>query len=165
MGTDAGDKFQGWKGFGMTIIRIKVDSSICSGCLSCVTTCSMFHEHYVSLSAGRIKVTLRPFETRHQIDICRQCVNHPCLTACPEGAIFRDQNDTVRIDDGLCTQCKICIAACPFQAIFWNPISEKVIKCDLCLGQPECVSACPTGALTQKILKRVQKGVNQEALE
>ncbi len=132
----------------MTVIRIKVDSSVCSGCLSCVTTCSMAHEQFVSLSAGRLKVTLRPFEIQHKIDICRQCAKHPCLVACPVGAIYRDEQDTVRIDPTLCTGCKLCMGACPFNAIFWSPITEQVIKCDLCLGEPECVQACPTGALS-----------------
>lgn len=145
----------------MDILRIKVDASLCSGCLSCVTTCSMAHEHYISLSAGRVRVTLHPFESRHQIDICRQCVKHPCLVACPESAIYRDEHDIVRINYALCTQCRKCMEACPFNAIFWNPISEKVIKCDLCLGQPECVQACPTGALTLKITKRDTQTENQ----
>ena len=149
----------------MEVIRIKVDPSVCSGCLSCVTTCSMRHEQYVSLSAGRVQVTLRPFEIRHQIDICRQCAKHPCLVACPEGAIYRDEQDTVRIDDALCTQCRLCMQACPFDAIFWNPISEKVIKCDLCLGQPECVQVCPTGALTLTVLQRAPRNERQGAVE
>jgi len=149
----------------MEIIRIKVDVSVCSGCLSCSTMCSMAHEQYISLRAGRVSVVLHPFESRHQIDICRQCGKHPCLVACPEGAIYRDERDIVRINDALCTQCKICLNACPFDAIFWNPVSEKVIKCDLCLGQPECVQACPTGALTLMILKRDMRSKNQAGAE
>jgi len=149
----------------MEIIRIKVNSSACSGCLSCVTTCSMAHEQYVSLSAGRVQVTLRPFEIRHRIDICRQCAKHLCLEACPEGAIYRDQQDIVRIDDSRCTRCRLCMDACPFHAIFWNPVSEQVIKCDLCLGQPACVEVCPTGALTLNVLKRDARDERQEQVE
>lgn len=136
------------------IIRIRVNKKMCSGCLSCVTTCSMVKEAYSSLSAGRVQVELIPFGSYNEIVICRQCAKHPCLTACPEGAIYRNDDDVVIIDYGLCTDCKVCIEACPFNAMFWNPISEKVIKCDLCGGDPECVKACPTEALTIRIADR-----------
>ncbi|MBI9043528.1 MAG: 4Fe-4S dicluster domain-containing protein [Anaerolineaceae bacterium] len=130
------------------IIRIKVNKKVCSGCLSCVTTCSMVHEHYASLAAGRVQVELKPFGGFHEINICRQCAKHPCLIACPQGAIYRDEADVVRIDYEKCNNCRVCIDACPFNAMFWNPIEEQVIKCDLCDGNPQCVEACPTGALT-----------------
>lgn len=149
----------------METIRIKVNPSVCSGCLSCVTTCSIHHESYVSLSAGRVQVILRPFEIRHKIDICRQCANHPCLEACPEGAIYRDELDIVRIDDARCNQCRLCMQACPFHAIFWNPVSEKVIKCDLCLGQPQCVEVCPTGALSLVSLVKEPRMAHPKTVE
>ena len=136
------------------IKRIRVDKKLCSGCLSCVTTCSMEHESYSSLSAGRVQVELRPLGGLNEIRICRQCANHPCLAACPQGAISRSEEDVVVINYELCNGCQTCISVCPFDAMFWNPISGQVIKCELCGGDPECVKVCPTEALTLRILSK-----------
>lgn len=129
-------------------IRIKVNRDLCSGCLSCMTTCSMVNESYASLSAARVRVDLRPFEGPHEITICRQCAKARCQEACPEGAIVRLPDGCLVVDDEKCTSCQACVEACPFGAMFWNPISGRVIKCELCGGDPQCVQACPTGALT-----------------
>ena len=139
-------------------IRIKIDRNACSGCLSCMTTCSMVHESYASLSAARVQIGLRPFDGPHEITLCRQCTQASCQEACPEGAIVRDTGGFLVVDYDRCTGCQACIEACPFGAMFWNPISEKVIKCELCRaeplypGDPQCVQACPTGALTIQIM-------------
>ena len=134
-------------------IRIRVNRRVCGGCLSCVTTCSMVNESYVSLSAARVQVELRPFERSNQIIICRQCTNAACVEACSEGAIARDSDGYLVVNYDLCNGCRACINACPFDAMFWNPISDQVIKCELCGGDPECVHACPTGALTVRVTR------------
>jgi Fe-S-cluster-containing hydrogenase component 2 len=128
-------------------IRIKVNRSICSGCLSCMTTCSMANESYASLSASRVQVELKPFGGTHEVIICRQCTQAACIRACSEDAITCDRNGYLNIDHDRCTGCQDCVAACPFDAIFWNPISEQIIACDLCKGDPQCVFVCPTGTL------------------
>jgi len=133
-------------------IRIRVNRHVCSGCLSCMTTCSMVNESYASLAAARVKVELSPFGGTHQITICRQCTKAACLEACSEGAIARDSDGYLVVDYARCTGCRACVEACPFDAMFWNPISEQVIKCELCLGDPQCVQACPTGTLTIQIV-------------
>jgi len=128
-------------------MRIKVNPSVCSGCLSCMTVCSMVNESYASLSGARVQVELNPFGGTHRITICVQCTRAACAEACSEGAINRDPIGLLIIDDERCTACRACVEACPFQAMFWNPISQKVIKCELCGGDPQCVEACPTDAL------------------
>ena len=127
--------------------KIKVNRHACSGCLSCMTTCSMVNESYASLSAARVKVELRPFGGTHKITICRQCTKAVCQESCPEGAIDRGPDGYLVIEYSRCTGCQACIEACPFYAMFWNPIADQVIKCELCYGDPQCVEACPTGAL------------------
>ena len=128
-------------------MRIKVNSKFCSGCLSCVTYCSMTHEQYVSLAAARLHVELSLFSGKHRILICRQCSNAPCIEACAMGAMRRGRDGTVLIDYQTCNGCRECISACPLEAIFYNPIAGQVIKCDLCGGEPQCIFACPTEAL------------------
>lgn len=133
-------------------MRIKVNREVCSGCLSCMTVCSMVNERYASLAGSRVQVELSPFVGAHTILICQQCVKPKCVEACPEDAIYRDEQGILIVDYSRCTVCKACIDACPFHTMFWNPISEKVMKCELCHGDPECVQACPTGALTIQLI-------------
>ena len=133
-------------------IRIKVDRHICSGCLSCMTTCSMVNESYASLAGSRVQVGLRPFGGTHEIVVCRQCAIAGCQEACPEEAIARDASGCLIVDYDRCTACLACIEGCPFGAMLWNPISERVIKCELCHGDPQCVQACPSGALSIRVV-------------
>jgi len=138
-------------------IRIKVQPDVCSGCLSCMTTCSMTNESYASLTGSRVQVELSPFGGKHKITICKQCKKPFCAEACPVDAISRHSDGTMRVDYELCIECQACIDACPFGAMRWNPISEKVIKCEQCHGTPQCVEACPTGALTIQVVPAKQK--------
>jgi anaerobic carbon-monoxide dehydrogenase iron sulfur subunit len=142
--------------------RIKVNRHSCSGCLSCMTTCSMVNESYASLAGARVQVGLRPFGGPHEITICRQCAKAGCQEACPEGAIIRGPDGCLMVDYGRCTGCLACIEGCPFGAMFWNPISEQVIKCELCHGDPQCVQACPTGALSIRIVPDRKPGQKRE---
>ena len=133
-------------------IRIKVNRHLCSGCLSCMTTCSMANELYASLTGSRIRVDLNPFGDTHEITVCPQCVKAACLEACAEGAISRNPDPGhLLVDYGRCTGCQACVEACPFDAMFWNPISGRVIKCELCQGEPQCVKACASEALTIRV--------------
>ena len=54
-------------------------------------------------------------------DVCKHCVNAPCLEVCPTGAITRTEFDTVVIQSDACNGCRDCIAACPFGVIDINP--------------------------------------------
>ena len=56
-------------------------------------------------------------------DVCKHCVNAPCLEVCPTGAIVRTEFDTVVIQSDACNGCRDCIAACPFGVIEVNPAS------------------------------------------
>lgn len=138
-------------------IQIRVKRDLCSGCLSCVTTCSLVNEGYVSLAAARIKVELSLFGGTHKIAVCRQCKRALCQEACPEDAIVRDGNGVLHIDRARCVNCRACVAACPFGAMFWNPINEQVVKCEQCRDELACVAACPTGALTIKVVQEKEK--------
>lgn len=142
-------------------LRIKVIHKDCSGCLSCMTVCSMANESYASLSGARVQVELHPFEGIHRITICRQCAQAACEKACPVGAIQRQADDLLVVDHERCTAmtdgCRACIDKCPFHAMFWNAISERVMKCELCGGDPECVKACPIGALKLQVSEPKRK--------
>jgi anaerobic carbon-monoxide dehydrogenase iron sulfur subunit len=53
-----------------------------------------------------------------------------------------------------CIGCMGCVSACPFGATFVDQDNGRVLKCDLCDGDPTCVKVCPTGALTYEELSK-----------
>lgn len=85
--------------------------------------------------------------------ICMQCQDAPCLKACPSKAITRGDDGRVLIDEGKCDLEQECVTACPYGAIFINEEKEVAEKCDLCEHRtdvgldPACVSSCPSEAL------------------
>jgi len=130
-------------------MRLFFDPEQCSGCLSCVTYCSLHNEGLVAPTSARLRVELDLFGGWNAAHFCRQCKKAPCAAQCPESAIrFEAAGGYWHIDYDLCTGCKQCIDVCPFGAIFWDPCGEKVIKCETCEGAPLCAEVCPVGALT-----------------
>lgn len=103
-------------------------------------------------------------------DVCKHCHNAPCLEACPTGALFRTEFDTVVVQQDICNGCGYCVPACPFGVVDVSVIDGKAHKCTLCYDrlkgglEPACAKSCPTdsiqfgeiGELTERAHKRVQ---------
>ncbi len=79
--------------------------------------------------------------------VCKQCFNPLCVSGCPIGALIKEKDHTIYVDEKICTGCGNCVNACPFGAISLDPITNMAIVCDLCNGSPSCVKWCPTKAL------------------
>ena len=96
-------------------------------------------------------------------DVCKHCVQAPCLEVCPTGAIVRTEFDTVVIQSDACNGCRDCIAACPFGVIETNPVSGTAQKCTLCYDrmqvgmEPACSKACPTQSIQFGPLQELQQ--------
>jgi formate dehydrogenase iron-sulfur subunit len=86
-------------------------------------------------------------------DVCKHCVNAPCLEVCPTGAILRTEYDTVYIHEPACNGCRDCIAACPFGVIHMSETRHIAQKCTFCYDRlrqnlvPACAQACPTQSI------------------
>jgi formate dehydrogenase iron-sulfur subunit len=86
-------------------------------------------------------------------DVCKHCVNAPCLEVCPTGAILRTEFDTVYIHEPACNGCRDCISACPFGVIHMSPSRHVAQKCTFCYDRlkhgltPACAQACPTESI------------------
>jgi formate dehydrogenase iron-sulfur subunit len=89
-----------------------------------------------------------------QSDVCKHCVNAPCLEACPTGSIIRTEFDTVYVQQDICNGCGYCIVACPFGVIARDQYGDrKAHKCTLCYDrlkegfEPACAKVCPTDSI------------------
>lgn len=144
-----------------------VDPLKCSGCNTCMLSCSTVHHGRASLSLSRMQVQTDPFAAFPEgimQNQCRQCPAPACVTACPTGANHVDtENGNVRtVDAAKCLGCEKCIEACPFAPtrVLWNHEDKHSQKCDLCAdtpfwneeggagGKQACVEFCPMKAIT-----------------
>jgi len=86
-------------------------------------------------------------------DVCKHCVNAPCLEVCPTSAILRTEFDTVFINEPACNGCRDCVTACPFGVIHMSPSRGVAQKCTFCYDRlqqgltPACAQACPTQSI------------------
>ena len=86
-------------------------------------------------------------------DVCKHCHNAPCLEACPTGALFRTEFDTVVVQQDICNGCGYCVPACPFGVVDISTNDGKAHKCTLCYDrlkgglEPACAKSCPTDSI------------------
>ena len=96
-----------------------------------------------------------PFQSnwRMMSDVCKHCDNAPCQEACPTGALFRTEFDTVVVQQDICNGCGYCVPSCPFGVIDLNELDGKAHKCTLCYDrlkgglEPACAKSCPTDSI------------------
>ncbi|WP_071796772.1 4Fe-4S dicluster domain-containing protein [Natronohydrobacter thiooxidans] len=86
-------------------------------------------------------------------DVCKHCDPAPCLEACPTGAIFRTEFDSVVVQQDVCNGCGYCVPACPFGVVDVDEVDGKAHKCTLCYDrlkggrEPACAQVCPTDSI------------------
>jgi tetrathionate reductase subunit B len=129
------------------------DLERCTGCHACSVACKV--ENEVPLGHFRTKVYYQDtgrFPTVHRSFlpvVCQQCVDAPCMKACPTGSIARDEDGIVRIDQKTCDATAACVSACPYGALYVDPVHQVADKCDFCSHrleagmEPACVETCP----------------------
>jgi formate dehydrogenase iron-sulfur subunit len=103
-------------------------------------------------------------------DVCKHCENAACLEACPTGALFRTEFDTVVVQHDVCNGCGYCVPACPFGVVDINKLDGKAHKCTLCYDrlkgglEPACAKSCPTNSIQfgelSELKERARERVN-----
>jgi formate dehydrogenase iron-sulfur subunit len=175
------------------------DTTVCIGCKACEVACKEWnnlpadtigltgqsydntgalsantwrHVAFVEQSGVR-EAAQTPFQSGWLMmsDVCKHCHNAPCLEACPTGALFRTEFDTVVVQQDICNGCGYCVPACPFGVVDLSTIDGKAHKCTLCYDrlkgglEPACAKSCPTdsiqfgeiGELQARAQKRLEK--------
>ena len=135
-----------------------IDLDRCSGCDSCIVACKLENSVPLGEYWNRVNV-VGPTGEWPRIEQywlptqCQQCENAPCISVCPTGASYRDQdNGLVLIDHEICIGCQVCMDACPYGVRSYNSSSNVVEKCTCCVQRlqdgekPACVVSCSAGA-------------------
>ncbi len=136
----------------------------CLACRACELACAVAHSESKNLvdalreeppPVQRIRV--RVFDNGEEgpparaIAIqCRHCDDPPCIEACTEECIHRDEGTgKIFIDRERCSGCWTCVKACPYGAVVRHRGLRIALICDHCPDRaaPACVEACRTGAL------------------
>lgn len=137
------------------------DEGRCIGCDECSVACNK--QNNVPSGYSRLRMVPIPkannaedgSEQHYFRHSCQHCDDAPCITVCPTGASYRDENGIVQVNRALCLGCDYCVSACPYKVRYINPFNHIADKCDFCsesrLSQgymPICVRICPKNALT-----------------
>ncbi len=141
---------------------IFIDISRCTACKSCEIACAVAHSKNKNLfeaifekPAPRKRVYVEPANSHSYPSRCMHCKDAPCVIACPNGAMHRDESTgIVLVNQDRCMGCMMCAMVCPFGAVTLDNDGKKAVKCDFCFERqeegklPACVQACPTGSLS-----------------
>ena len=140
---------------------IRLDPVLCVGCGACAVACMDQNDLDPKNSQDmfrKITVTERgkgmETEFTYLSQGCMHCHNAPCVKACPQGCLYKDEQTGFTVYDNTdCVGCRACLKACPFGAPVFGR-DGKMGKCDGCNErvkhglEPACVRVCPFGALS-----------------
>ena len=153
-----------WNGLPADLLALTGHSYDNTGALGAHTWRHVAFVERVS-DGGERATSMQPFQSNWLMmsDVCKHCDPAPCLEACPTGALFRTEFDTVVVQQDICNGCSYCVPACPFGVVEIAPQDGKAHKCTLCYDrlkgglEPACAKACPTDS--------IQFGVVEELVE
>ncbi|HKS90140.1 MAG TPA: 4Fe-4S dicluster domain-containing protein [Stellaceae bacterium] len=134
------------------------------------------HVHFIEHIAdgnGACVTEMAPFQSNWLMmsDVCKHCTPAPCLEACPTGAIFRTEFDTVVVQQDICNGCGYCMPACPFGVVDVSLEDGKAHKCTLCYDrlkgglEPACAKACPTDSIQFGELSELHERAGRRAAD
>ncbi|MDU8923527.1 DMSO/selenate family reductase complex B subunit [Pasteurellaceae bacterium LIM206] len=142
------------------------DAQRCTGCKTCEMACKDYKDLGIDVNFRRIYEYVGG-EWVRQANGCWQqnvfayytsiCCNHcsdpACTKVCPTGAMHKNADGFVIIDEHICIGCRYCHMACPYDAPQYNSAKGHMTKCDGCYSRvkegqkPICVESCPLRAL------------------
>lgn len=137
----------------MKSYAIMLDSTLCTGCNTCLYKCIQENGTHDPASRGMFRTLAAIGDSGVCHQRCMHCNAPDCVDVCPVDALTKTDYGPVLYDAGGCIGCQACVDACPFFALVFDPVTEKIVRCSMCAHRvkesrpPACVEACPTGAL------------------
>jgi carbon-monoxide dehydrogenase iron sulfur subunit len=131
-----------------TLKRILVDVDRCSGCRLCEMVCSFNNENVFGSSVSRITVIKEDGCGLDLPILCWHCDPCNAMESCPTGALERNNECLIHVNEVKCTGCGRCLETCVIGAVKLHPERKTPLICNQCGGTPLCVGKCPTKALT-----------------
>jgi Fe-S-cluster-containing hydrogenase component 2 len=129
-----------------------VDMDKCTGCKQCSLACSLIKEDLFDPNRGRIKILKKEDIALSIPLLCEQCDTFPCISACPEGALTRNETTgIITVNEEICTECGSCVEACTYHG--WRSILCTALRTwcarvggqDRRCGQEEEITICENG--------------------
>ncbi len=132
------------------------DYKLCINCKACEVACK--EENGILLGADKHRLWIDVKEPEGDYEAlqrgvaecmqmqCQECEDAPCLKACPNDAIYRDDNGIVRLYENKCDLTLDCVRACPYDARYVDDRKKITDKCIFCadtrLARGETTTAC-----------------------
>ena len=156
----------------MARMTLLVDIDRCIRCHACEAACKQENNLPPGPRwASVVTVGPRPIAGELHQDFvfaaCLHCDDPACMAVCTAGAISKQENGLVVIDEPKCKGCGLCVVACPFGAVHLRPETKTAWKCNHCADRvadglpPSCVQHCAGGALqyvTPEELRAIRVG-------
>ena len=142
------------------------DSERCTGCKTCELACKDYKDLGTDVNFRRIYEYTGGNWSQladgcwHQ-DVfayymsisCNHCSAPACTKVCPTGAMHKNEDGFVIVNEEICIGCRYCHMACHYDAPQYDAQKGHMTKCDGCYSRvkagqkPICVDACPLRAL------------------
>lgn len=142
------------------------DSERCTGCKTCELACKDYKDLGTEVNFRRI-YEYTGGQWNQQADgcwhqnifayymsiSCNHCTDPACTKVCPTGAMHKNEDGFVIVNEETCIGCRYCHMACPYDAPQYDAQKGHMTKCDGCYSRvksgqkPICVDACPLRAL------------------
>ena len=120
----------------MTRWGMVIDLDKCTGCQACTLACQAEnnvpfagpeatrlgrskHWQDVMVDSGK-EAEGAAFDVQFIPRPCMHCEDPPCVTVCPVGATYIDDEGIVRMDYDRCIGCRYCTTACPYAVRYFN---------------------------------------------
>lgn len=115
-------------------------------CKSCMFACARRVRGTVNVLKSAIRIRTKGGFSSGAITSthCLGCIEPPCITFCPKGALQKRELGGIKLIKELCDGCKKCLEGCPVEAIFWDDDNGLPIFCIHC---GNCVKFCPHNCL------------------
>ncbi|SMB80202.1 anaerobic dimethyl sulfoxide reductase subunit B (DMSO reductase iron-sulfur subunit) [Pasteurella testudinis DSM 23072] len=142
-----------------------IDSDRCTGCKTCELACKDYKDLPVDVNYRRIyeyaggdwlasgNCWQQNVFSYYLSISCNHCDDPACVKVCPSGAMHKNADGFVIVNEETCIGCRYCHMACPYDAPQYSEAKGHMTKCDGCYSRvkagqkPICVDSCPLRAL------------------